>query len=276
MCFQSLTKFGQAVCDMGGIIVLNIEERGWRFNTGPQHTICDEIVGRSLRNPDLLVKSKGRCGTVVVPRSVLSFESAGRSDSAAGVVLGAAGLGSDAPMAVRRCCFASSSSARSLVGVEVILHHLRSVSVLHRIRCKEPLRPSLPALRRLTIGGKLPPCSPWIGLWWRLLGRVLVDIKRTQAVGQGLAGVFCGKIERLGTRPAGNSSSSRSGELSTLSLSAVVSSGRWMGACRCAARDCLFVKTSRFSFCGTEDDWVELASQEVVELVSPRLNFESA
>ena len=171
MCFQSLTKFGQAVCDMGGIIVLNIEERGWRFNTGPQHTICDEIVGRSLRNPDLLVKSKGRCGTVVVPRSVLSFESAGRSDSAAGIVLGAAGLGSDAPMAVRRCCFASSSSARSLVGVEVILHHLRSVPVLHRIRCKEPLRPSLPALRRLTIGGKLPPCSPWIGLWRRLLGR---------------------------------------------------------------------------------------------------------
>ena len=59
MCFQSLTKFGQAVSDMGGIIVLYVEKRGWRFNTGPQHTICDEIVGRSLRHADLLVKREG-------------------------------------------------------------------------------------------------------------------------------------------------------------------------------------------------------------------------
>ena len=70
MCFQSLSKFGQAVCDMGDLIVLNIEERGWRFNTGP-NTICDEIVGRSL-HPDLR-KTRGDAERLF--REVLSFES---------------------------------------------------------------------------------------------------------------------------------------------------------------------------------------------------------
>ena len=59
MCFQSLAKFGQAVGDVGGVIVLNIKKGCWRFNTGPQDTMCDEIVGRSLRNADLLVESEG-------------------------------------------------------------------------------------------------------------------------------------------------------------------------------------------------------------------------